>query len=435
MDRYDRQVRIWGAQAQAVLENARVVVLGTSFGDPLVQEVVKSLALAGVGGITLVLRESQINGTNCNNGFFLDVSALGGPENNVEVMSWEDFLEKSPPGSIMVTLNLHDSPDILRVCDGRNEPVLSAIASGKDGCVQLVKLGEPHFIMNTHPEYSVPYLWLDNPWPELKEFFESFNLPRLADSGKLAEVPYPVILYHVLMDRPLGDVWDSNNVRQVIDEKFHEQRDYLNVLEARRFAHLALRTASAEHEHIEEALRPVWSEKVNFETWFDPFNHKMSILCRCLKNYLQIYRSLPLSRELPDMESSAELYVRFRSVHKAKQEEDMSKFLDVLHKESGSQNISNTTVREFLSSLNCLGIIHPRGEGSQSRSLSRKGIFSEKKTVHTISPGNLFFFTACFVGGLVSQEIIKLITHQHVPIDDHYTYSGSALGPEHRNNY
>lgn len=434
MERYDRQIRIWGAKAQEVLEGAKVAIFANSYGEPLVQEVVKNLGLANVGSITLVLKEMHDERLTENNGFFLSISSmLIGIRTDVKVTDWNTFVNKGLPVSILVTLNLGDLKDIQNIIQLRREPLISATVKNQAGIVQLIKLPEPHIIVDTHPEYLIPYLWIDRPWPELKRFYESFDVSQLAENGQLAQVPYPVILYHIVKDRPDGDTWDSNDVKQKIDEKFPNQRDYLNVIEARRFAHLALRTAENDCRQLHETLDCVCSEMVGRTKWFDRYNYKLAILCLCLKQYLSSSNSIPSAKDLPDMESSTDIYSQFRSIYQAKEDEEVENFSKLLRTRPESEDISDSTAREFLSSLRRLGVLScKKYSGEYRNSYFREGPINSPSIVNHAKDSERptacnYFHASCFIGGLVSQEIIKLITHQHVPIDDVYTYSPDQL--------
>lgn len=50
-DKYDRQLRLWGAHGQKSLAQAHVIVLGTSSA---VSETLKNLVLPGIGHFTIV---------------------------------------------------------------------------------------------------------------------------------------------------------------------------------------------------------------------------------------------------------------------------------------------------------------------------------------------------------------------------------------------
>lgn len=70
---YDRQIRLWGMEAQTSLRNSRILVINLS---GVGVEIVKNLTLGGVGGVTImddsILKEQDLN---CN--FFVDKSQVG----------------------------------------------------------------------------------------------------------------------------------------------------------------------------------------------------------------------------------------------------------------------------------------------------------------------------------------------------------------------
>jgi ThiF family len=71
--RYDRQIRIWGAHGQALLQEARVCVLGAG---PVATETLKNLVLGGIASFTVVDHE-QVTERDLGNNFFLGADALG----------------------------------------------------------------------------------------------------------------------------------------------------------------------------------------------------------------------------------------------------------------------------------------------------------------------------------------------------------------------
>ncbi|KAI8146219.1 hypothetical protein BJV82DRAFT_409141 [Fennellomyces sp. T-0311] len=70
---YDRQIRLWGLDAQQRIRNAHVLVAGIR---ALTDEVCKNIALAGVGSITL-LDHSTVQEEDLGSQFFLDASDVG----------------------------------------------------------------------------------------------------------------------------------------------------------------------------------------------------------------------------------------------------------------------------------------------------------------------------------------------------------------------
>ena len=73
--KYDRQLRLWAANGQAALENARILLLNSGPGVAGI-ETLKNLILPGVGSFTIVdeaVVEEQDLGVN----FFLEADSLG----------------------------------------------------------------------------------------------------------------------------------------------------------------------------------------------------------------------------------------------------------------------------------------------------------------------------------------------------------------------
>lgn len=58
MERYDRQLRLWGPLGQDNLNQARVCVLGPA--TPLLQEIAKNLVLAGISSLTWLKEKSAV---------------------------------------------------------------------------------------------------------------------------------------------------------------------------------------------------------------------------------------------------------------------------------------------------------------------------------------------------------------------------------------
>ncbi|KAG5469550.1 hypothetical protein LSCM1_02773 [Leishmania martiniquensis] len=73
--KFDRQLRLWGADGQAALEAAHVVALGAT---PAIAEALKSLVLTGVQAITLV-DERVVSGEDVATNYFVTPTAVGCP--------------------------------------------------------------------------------------------------------------------------------------------------------------------------------------------------------------------------------------------------------------------------------------------------------------------------------------------------------------------
>lgn len=72
---YDRQIRLWGIQAQAKLRSTKALIIGM---DGLGAEIFKNISLAGVKAITL-LDQRLVTAEDLKSQFFIDKSHIGQP--------------------------------------------------------------------------------------------------------------------------------------------------------------------------------------------------------------------------------------------------------------------------------------------------------------------------------------------------------------------
>src|SRR4051812_7224863 len=77
---YDRQIRLWGLDAQKRMRNARVLL--SSLGG-ILTEVCKNLVLAGVGSIT-IYDDAAVTPRDLGAQFFLEESDVGKNARNLQ---------------------------------------------------------------------------------------------------------------------------------------------------------------------------------------------------------------------------------------------------------------------------------------------------------------------------------------------------------------
>jgi len=77
--RYDRQIRIWGAEGQQRLESARVALLHCG---PTGSETLKNLVLGGIASFTVV-DGARVEARDLGNNFLVTPDSLGEPRAKV----------------------------------------------------------------------------------------------------------------------------------------------------------------------------------------------------------------------------------------------------------------------------------------------------------------------------------------------------------------
>lgn len=79
-DKYDRQLRLWGAMGQKRLMESKILLIGA---DSVGTEALKNLVLPGIGSFT-ILDDFVINYNDLGNNFFADENSLGKPRAEVQ---------------------------------------------------------------------------------------------------------------------------------------------------------------------------------------------------------------------------------------------------------------------------------------------------------------------------------------------------------------
>ena len=72
-DKYDRQLRLWGAHGQRKLGTGKCIMLGTSSAGT---ETLKNLVLPGFGNITIV-DDKRVEERDLGNDFFVTADSVG----------------------------------------------------------------------------------------------------------------------------------------------------------------------------------------------------------------------------------------------------------------------------------------------------------------------------------------------------------------------
>lgn len=107
---YDRQIRLWGAQAQGRMKNGHVVVCGMK---GITAEVCKNIVLAGIGKLTIVDSETVTSQDLLAN-FLISTDSVG---QNKASASLERLEVLNPRVSInIITTSIFENKDILDDC-------------------------------------------------------------------------------------------------------------------------------------------------------------------------------------------------------------------------------------------------------------------------------------------------------------------------------
>ncbi|CAK7893827.1 NEDD8-activating enzyme E1 regulatory subunit [[Candida] anglica] len=353
-------------------------------------------------------------------------------------------------------------------------PLLIADSMGFYGYVRVI--AREITVVETHPE-SLIDLRVDQPWDDLQAYCDSVDLIEL-DNTDHAHVPYVVILVKALQEwkRQKGTSPNTYEQKQqfkrMISDMSRDLRSEANFEEAYNSAWRASQVTTVP-AHITELLEDIDSQPGNLKSVFWVY------ICALRRFLVKNNGLLPLSGVLPDMASDTERYVELQAIYREKAAKDQaalrSEIEEVLESESIKDVESRTGEASELTGLilddesiktfckSCRFLYVARGSRADFTSdmvpdgllaiyyaVINVGIFSSNKG-RIPQPGDLELITkgaeiseeyrkiieeilahysiqyhnvCSYMGGIVGQEALKLVTRQYRPLDNLYVYDG-----------
>lgn len=125
-----------------------------------------------------------------------------------------------------------------------NIPLIASQSIGFIGYMR-VQIQE-HNIIESHPEYEMPDLRLDKPFPSLKAYLDSINLDAM-DLKDHSHTPYVVILYKCLQE------WSSKG--NDLPKTYKEKLQFIQFIRDKMWKDE--QGIPTEEENFEEAIRAV----------------------------------------------------------------------------------------------------------------------------------------------------------------------------------
>ncbi|KAJ7145207.1 hypothetical protein C8R43DRAFT_1013212 [Mycena crocata] len=475
--RYDRQLRLWAASGQSALENARLLVIS---GSATSTSVLKNLVLPGVGHFT-ILDSATVTPRDAGNNFFLEGdSSIGksraeeavrllaelndGVEGKADTSSLQEILNTNPAYFASYTLviahnlepKLLERVSTLLWADDTLPMLVVANSAGFLG--EFFIQFHEHTIIDSHSE-TAPSLRIDKAFPALYDYSTSLDFAAM-DPTDHTHVPYVVILVRALADwktahdgKPPQTTAEKKLFKeglQAMKIKFDEEN--FDEAEAQAYrcwteTRVPSDVAALFQDPQLSALSPT----------SPPFFHLLDALRQFT---LAPPHTLPLSSTLPDMKANTESYIHLQKLYKARAEEEKATFKSFL-----SVPLDDALVDSFVKNAHGLKVLRGKKWGAldadpaalasavasspkatathlalsaaasspqptvealtaAAQALLPPGVelpeeFSDAVGEIARAPTADLPNTAAFLGGLVAQEVIKMITKQYVPIESY----------------
>eukprot|EP00929_Paragymnodinium_shiwhaense_P095478 TRINITY_DN5663_c0_g1_i1.p1 TRINITY_DN5663_c0_g1~~TRINITY_DN5663_c0_g1_i1.p1 ORF type:complete len:525 (+),score=118.66 TRINITY_DN5663_c0_g1_i1:145-1719(+) len=361
-DKYDRQIRLWGAHGQRALMEAKLCVLGST---ACATETLKNLVLPGIGHFTVVDNQ-PVQAADLGQNFFLEEEDMGRLraeavcghllEMNPDVKG--THVGKAPAQAVaegvdffrdftlVVACQLGESSALRldAICQELDIPLLLVTSLGFLGRLRI-SVGE-HAVCETKPDSEFGDLRLTAPFPELRSFVDSIDFASLSDIDH-AHVPYVVILIQAL------DVFRKETAGKPIPQNKEDKDRFKDILQRMK--------RQPEEQNFQEALDNAYKAWVPYSVP-DPMQQVLElrtkrpkadfwVVARAVAQFVRDSGKLPLAGTLPDMTASTDLYVKLQEAYIAKANADcatINNHVALIQKELGlTSSITPEYVKRF----------------------------------------------------------------------------------------
>ncbi|CAL3962739.1 unnamed protein product [Diplocarpon coronariae] len=334
-------------------------------------------------------------------------------------------------------------------------------------------------IVETHPDTTATTdLRLLTPWEQLSKFAD--DLTHDLDTQPAHEhghIPYVALLLHFLAK------WKEEHGS--LPSTYKEKTDFRKVVsDATRTGTpeggeenfdeavaAVLKTVSM--PTLPSAVREVFDYEPN------EVESKSSfwIIAAAIKKFYEKHKELPLPGSVPDMKAQSTVYVQLQNIYKAKARKDIAEVLETVRSYPGGKDIEVAEVESFCKNAAFIKLIHGTESGRPKiQEIAKQELDSDENASLTMMPLSLLPIYLCLkatshitsastseilasieqtipspglnprlvqvaeevaraqggelhnisalTGGMVAQEVIKIITKQYIPIDNTCIFDG-----------
>ncbi|CEG40943.1 sumo-activating enzyme [Plasmopara halstedii] len=388
-DKYDRQLRLWGAEGQRLLAKTHVLVIGSC---ATASEALKNLVLPGVGQF-LILDDANVSLADVTNNFFVAADTVGHSrsktvanlllEMNTDVKgesrhaNVEQVLQDEPQFLDQFDLVLATQLDeivtvkLAQLCLSKQIPLILVTSYGFLGSLRLQVVR--HVITDAKLDPPRHDLRLSKPFPELEKFASSVDLDSLS-TIEHAHVPFVVLLLQAMRkwkethhgSFPITfaekEAFKKNLQAMAWGPHGHE----VNFLEAAENAYMAYMPSKVSDEVL-WVLKAAPSHTISIQSLDKSRDIKeFWLLAHALADFIeQNDNLLPITGVLPDMTAMTDVYVALQEIYMNKAKEDAQKVHLILRKrlqnlQLADDSISIEKVMTFCKRAPSIGMLETR---------------------------------------------------------------------------
>uniref|UniRef100_A0A8C7DSW8 NEDD8-activating enzyme E1 regulatory subunit n=1 Tax=Oncorhynchus kisutch TaxID=8019 RepID=A0A8C7DSW8_ONCKI len=325
--KYDRQLRLWGDHGQEELENAHVCLINSTASGT---EILKNLVLPGIGAFTIV-DGHKVSGQDVGNNFFLSNNSIGRnraqaatellQELNTDVSG--NFVEE-----VCVFNYEHTCLRLGSVLWNANIPFLVCRTYGLVGYMRLVV--KEHTVIESHPDNALEDLRLDQPFAELKNHIQSYDLEGMGKKNH-SHTPWIIIVAKYL------EKWFSEHNFQ-FPKNYKEKEAFKQLI--RQGILKSEKGTPEDEENFEEAIKNVNTalNPTKISSGVDDiFNGEQCnditsqtpafwVMTRAVREFVHNDGggNLPVRGSIPDMIADSEKFITLQNIYREKAMQDAS---------------------------------------------------------------------------------------------------------------
>ncbi|GMH54540.1 hypothetical protein TrRE_jg13059, partial [Triparma retinervis] len=280
-NKYDRQLRLWGAAGQESLALSHVVLLGCE--GTVGCETLKNLILPGVGGFTCIDKEMWVVSSNLQelnpdvHGSFL-----------VPDCSLDEFISNDVPAASTVKTSLSE---YLKQSD--NVPYPLAAMPSTSGAKGTMIAGMPNMDQQQHGH--VPYVAL---------LMEALSRWRSSHSGAVPST-----------------FAEKDEFRAALKGMSRDWNLEMNFQEGVREAYTAYTNSPGVPEHVREMMERADVKNLTKDST------SFCVLLSALSSFTKSHAGMPpLNGSIPDMTSDSESYIKLQSLYFERSKKELEEF-------------------------------------------------------------------------------------------------------------
>ncbi|KAJ3512655.1 hypothetical protein NLJ89_g3399 [Agrocybe chaxingu] len=451
--RYDRQLRLWAASGQSALESSRLLVIS---GTATSTSILKNLVLPGIGHFT-ILDPRKVTPEDSGNNFFLEgPSSIGksraeeavrllcelndGVEGKADLRSLEEVLDNDKEWltefSLVIAHNLEGGLlDRLSklLWEDESHPTLAIVRSSgflAEFYIQYHEHTGESFIcvIESHPE-TAQSLQIDKPFPALLRDSLALDFENM-DVTDHGHIPYVYILVRVLEDwkkahngSPPSTYAERQEFKKLI-LAMRKKSDEENFEEAESQAYRAWTATTVPSE-----IRDLFSDPKDMKADTNKYIGLQKLYKKRAEEEKQIFKSYLTA---PVDDATVDAFVKnahalklLRGKRWGSLDEDPKALAELV--ETSSKQLSTHLALSALTSLATKqqpnAPLTPTVEAltAEAQALLPAGVelpaeFGDAVGEVARAPNADLPNTAALLGGIVAQEVIKMITKQYIPI-------------------